>query len=204
MTRKEPHANADRRDAAIAGHEGNTDEARRFLSSPDDNVRATALGALQRIGTLEPAELRDGLNDPSSRVRRRALTIAAHHPSIDIRQLLADDDSAVAEVAAWACGERTDAAESHLVVPDLIAMATGHDDPLCREAAVAALGALGDERAVDAILGGMSDVPQIRRRAALALAPFEGPAVTDALEAALSDRDWQVRQAAEDVLGREV
>jgi len=31
------------------------------------------------------------------------------------------------------------------------------------------------------------------------LAPFEGQAVTDALQLALSDRDWQVRQAAEDL-----
>ncbi len=202
MTNEEPNVHADRRDAAIAGHRGDPDEARRFLSSADDRVRATALGALQRIGALDPADLRDGLNDPSSRVRRRAVSIAAHHPHVEIRQLLADHDHAVAEVAAWSCGERTDAPDVQVVVPDLIAMASGHEDPLCREAAVAALGALGDERAVDAILAGLTDVPQIRRRAALALAPFEGPAVTAALEAATSDRDWQVRQAAEDVLGR--
>jgi hypothetical protein len=33
----------------------------------------------------------------------------------------------------------------------------------------------------------------------LALAPFEGPEVDAALERAASDRDWQVRQAAEDL-----
>jgi hypothetical protein len=31
------------------------------------------------------------------------------------------------------------------------------------------------------------------------LAPFHGPEVDAALERALTDRDWQVRQAAEDV-----
>jgi hypothetical protein len=31
------------------------------------------------------------------------------------------------------------------------------------------------------------------------LAPFDGPEVEAALERALTDRDWQVRQAAEDV-----
>jgi hypothetical protein len=31
------------------------------------------------------------------------------------------------------------------------------------------------------------------------LAPFDGPDVEAALERALTDRDWQVRQAAEDV-----
>jgi hypothetical protein len=34
----------------------------------------------------------------------------------------------------------------------------------------------------------------------LALAPFEGPEVDAALERARTDRDWQVRQAAEDLL----
>jgi hypothetical protein len=33
----------------------------------------------------------------------------------------------------------------------------------------------------------------------LALAPFDGPEVQAALAAALEDRDWQVRQSAEDV-----
>jgi hypothetical protein len=37
----------------------------------------------------------------------------------------------------------------------------------------------------------------------LALAPFDGPEVTAALEKALLDRDWQVRQAAEDLLAIE-
>ena len=41
--------------------------------------------------------------------------------------------------------------------------------------------------------------PAIRRRAVLALAPFDGPEVQAALAAALTDHDWQVRQSAEDV-----
>ncbi|MCA1657380.1 MAG: HEAT repeat domain-containing protein, partial [Actinobacteria bacterium] len=86
------------------------------------------------------------------------------------------------------------------VVGALAAMAAGHDDPLCREAAVAALGALGDERGLPAILAATTDKPAIRRRAVIALAPFEGPEVEAALERAKADRDWQVRQAAEDLL----
>jgi hypothetical protein len=34
----------------------------------------------------------------------------------------------------------------------------------------------------------------------LALAAFDGPEVEAALQAALADKDWQVRQAAEDLL----
>ena len=43
------------------------------------------------------------------------------------------------------------------------------------------------------------DKPAVRRRAVLALAPFEGDDVDAALQRALADRDWQVRQAAEDL-----
>ena len=50
-----------------------------------------------------------------------------------------------------------------------------------------------------AIIAATSDKPAVRRRAVLALAPFEGPEVEAAIERALTDRDWQVRQAAEDL-----
>jgi hypothetical protein len=46
----------------------------------------------------------------------------------------------------------------------------------------------------------MSDKATVRRRAVLALAPFAGSDVDAALEHAMTDRDWQVRQAAEDQL----
>ena len=82
-------------------------------------------------------------------------------------------------------------------------------DPLVRESCVAALGAIGDDRGLDAILVATGDKPAIRRRAVLALAPFLDPQhpraseIEAALQRALADRDWQVRQAAEDLLPRE-
>jgi HEAT repeat protein len=85
-------------------------------------------------------------------------------------------------------------------VPELCRIATGHDDALCRESAVAALGAIGDPAGLPSVLAALSDRPPVRRRAVIALAPFEGPVVQEALERALTDRDWQVRQAAEDQL----
>ena len=101
------------------------------------------------------------------------------------------------EAAAWAAGEQETNDDG--IVERLVQLATDADDPLVREAAVAALGAIGDERGLPAILAGCADKPAIRRRAVLALAPFEGPEVDAALTAALEDRDWQVRQAAEDL-----
>jgi len=186
-----------RREVAIAGHEGDTSTARRGLDSSDPNVRATALSALERLAALDDDVLARSLVDPDRAVRRRAAEIAAQHPSIDLVGALHDDDAAVVEVAAWSCGEH----ESNRapVIDRLIALAGSAGDALVREAAVAALGAIGDERGLPAILAATSDKPAVRRRAVLALAPFDGDDVDAALARALEDRDWQVRQAAEDL-----
>ena len=65
---------------------------------------------------------------------------------------------------------------------------------------MAALGALGDPAGLPSILAATNDKATVRRRAVIALAPFDGPEVDAALERAREDRDWQVRQAAEDLL----
>ncbi len=124
--------------------------------------------------------------------------IAGTRPDVPLVASLHDPESSVVEAAAWAAGEQETADDR--VVERLVELATGAADPLVREAAVAALGAIGDERGLPAILAGCADKPNIRRRAVLALAPFEGPEVEAALAAALEDRDWQVRQAAEDLV----
>ena len=48
-----------------------------------------------------------------------------------------------------------------------------------------------------AILTATRDKPAVRRRAVIALTPFEGPEVEAAMRRARTDRDWQVREAAE-------
>ena len=187
----------DRRTVVIAGHRGDADTARTGLESSDAAVRTAALGALERLGVLADADLSAALTDPDTGVRRRAAEIAATHPELDLVPTLSDPDARVVEVAAWACGEHESTRDA--VVDTLIDLATGADDALVREAAVASLGALGDERAVATIVAACSDKPAVRRRAVLALAPFEGPDVDAAIDRALEDRDWQVRQAAEDL-----
>lgn len=203
--------NTRRREAAIAGHRLDPATAAAFLDDPDPGVRATALGALRRAGSLSAEQVQRATTDADVAVRRRAAELLATWPADDhgvhLGSLLADPDAAVVEVAAWAAGERLGAAtEAGLPLPEpelvdvLCSLAVGHDDALCREAAVAALGAIGDERALPAILAATNDKATVRRRAVIALAPFDGPEVTAALERARTDRDWQVRQAAEDLL----
>jgi HEAT repeat protein len=84
-------------------------------------------------------------------------------------------------------------------VEALAALVARHPDALVREAAVAALGAIGDPAGLPSILAALDDKATVRRRAVLALAPFDGPEVDAALATARDDRDWQVRQAAEDL-----
>jgi len=182
---------------AEAGHAGDESTVRANLADSDPVARELALGALARMEAITEPDLLVAFADPVAAVRRRAVQLAARFPTVDLIPVLADTDPAVVEMAAWAAGE-------HEIVPDpvlqvLCRLAGTAEDALVREAAVAALGAIGDERGLPAILVGCSDRPAIRRRAVLALAPFSGPAVDAALQAALADRDWQVRQAAEDI-----
>ncbi len=192
-----------RRDVAVAGHTGGVEVARRALVDADPELRAMALGALERLDALDDATLAGALADASVVVRRRAAAVAAAHPAVDLLPTLADADATVVEMAAWACGEREDA--SAPVVARLGALASGHSDALVREAAVAALGAIGVDEGLPTILAATHDKPAIRRRAVLALSPFLDPGhpraddVAAALAAAATDRDWQVRQAAEDI-----
>ena len=200
MTRDLPEEVSRRRAAALAGHGGDAARARVFLDDPAPAVRATALGAIARAGALTAADLGSALADGSPLVRARAAELAAGLPGDEAPQLvpvLSDTDPRVVEAAAWASGERQPTEPG--VVTALVTVTTGHDDPLCREAAVAALGSIGDAAGLPAILAATSDRPAVRRRAVLALAPFAGPDVDAALERALADRDWQVRQAAEDL-----
>lgn len=185
-----------RLEAVLAGHEGDEDAARQLLADDAAVVRAAARRALRRMGRLDAGDVAVALGDPDARARAEACALAVDVPEADVAALLRDDASSVVETAAWALGERGDLA----AVPDLAEIATSHEDGLCREAAVAALGAIGDPSGLPAILAAMGDRATVRRRAVLALAPFEGPEVEAALTKAANDRDWQVRQAAEDLI----
>jgi HEAT repeat protein len=186
-----------RREVIIAGHTGDMAAIHMGLTDPDAVVRGSALGALERAGELSDSHLNAAALDDDYRVRRRAAELAATHPTVDLLAFLNDPDPLVIEMASWACGEREETPP--VVLDRLSELVRDHPDALVREAAVAALGAIGDERGLPAILAAVSDKPAVRRRAVIALAPFDGPEVDAAYAAALKDRDWQVRQAAEDL-----
>ena len=146
---------------------------------------------------MTPKDSATALRDPDPRTRRRACELGTALVGADFARLLDDPDPVVVEAACFAVGEVGDV----LAVPALVQIASTHTDALCRESAVAALGAIGALEGLPAILAGLEDKPQIRRRAVIALAAIESPQSDAALRRCLEDRDWQVRQAAEDLLG---
>ena len=187
-----------RRDLIRAEAGQRLEEVQRSQDHSDPNIRALGLGSLDRMGHLTDEMLRSALLDPDRSVCVRAIELSVDRASVNLSDLLSHDDDLVVETAAWALGERPNADPD--IIRLLTTVAQEHDVSICREAAIAALGAIGDPDGLPAILGGLKDRAPVRRRAVLALAPFDSPEVTMALETALQDRDRQVRQAAEDLL----
>jgi HEAT repeat protein len=185
-------------DTIAAGFGSDEPTARTGLASTDPAVRASALRALARMDRLTSSDLSVVLADGDAEVRRTAAELAARFPGVDLTALLSDTDVFVAEMAAWAMGEQGPPPDA--VIEALVRATLSHGEMLVREAAAAALGALGDPRGLDAIIAACSDKPAVRRRAILALAPFDDPRIEPLLRSALEDRDWQVRQNAEDML----
>ncbi len=185
-----------------AGHTGDLATVLNALDHELPEARVAALGAANRLDALTVEHLKAALSDEIDLVRYRAVELAARvgfgaELAPDLIEALADPE--LSEVAAFALGELVlDHDTKQDAVAALGQQATTNEDALSRESAVAALGALED--GLSFVLAATQDVATVRRRAVLALAPFEGQDVDEALQAALSDRDWQVRQAAEDLL----
>ena len=174
------------------------------LTSHLARQRVLALRAANRRGLLARQDWVRALKDTDLEVRREALSLLAYVPDLEpqllevVRSLLDDPDALVVDAAIFALGEHLDTN----ALERFVAIAREHDDARCRESAIAALGALGDERALATVLAALEDKPPVRRRAIVALSNFEGPEVDAALALAAQDRDWQVR-AAVDQLNKE-
>ena len=186
-------AYARRLDAVMAGHRGDVDAAVRLLADEDASVRVAALGALARCDELSAEQIRSALSDGAPQVRRRAVELAP--PAVDLVPMLDDPEASVVEAAAAALGERDwDPAP----VPELCRIARSHDDSLCRESAVAALGAIA--AGIGAITAGVGSHPGTDTHAADAadIGARHDDARASALDALLSameDRP-QIRRRA--------
>lgn len=187
-----------RRTLAIeCGYRGDERTARELLHDDSPKVRSGALGALVHMTRATPQDFAEALTDEAAQVRRSACELASKEVAEILLPLLDDPDPRVVEACAFALGE----CEVVAAVPALMRVVIEDSDPLCRETAVAALGNIGDDRARRTVIDALGDAVQIRRRALIALANFDGEDVRAAIQGRLTDRDWQVRQAAEDLLG---
>lgn len=147
---------------------------------------------------MDDAIFRSALADPAPSVRRRAVHLAlTFDPVPDLTAQLRDHDPSVVRVACETIGETT---VSGAGVAELIRIAGDHDDALCRESAVAALGASGAPEGLNAVLAACADVVAVRRRAVLMLVAWNEPRCDAMLVKLSQDRDRQVRQSAIDLL----
>ena len=166
------------------------------LDHPRSRTRVLALRGLVRAGDVSDEQWLATLSDTDVVVRREALTqLSQQAPSVTladaVTSMLTDSDALVVDAAAFALGE-------FLYEPAVTALcdvASTHEDARCREAAIAALGALGHDDARAVIIAALRDKPPVRRRAIVALANYEGPDIDEALVMASEDKDWQVRAA---------
>lgn len=192
----------------MAGYTSDQAAARGAVEDVFPEVRAAGLAALARMAALQPGDLLAALADPDPGVRRRACDLAGRYMDATLVGplvgSLSDKVPSVAEAACYALGELLEEGTGTGPAPEAVAAlahaATAHDDPLCREAAVAALGTIGSPNGLPAVLAALADKPAIRRRGVVALAAFDGEDVEAALVKATGDLDWQVRQVAEDLL----
>ncbi len=198
-----------RRRAILARHENSELEESEIIGFLNDTaavVREAALATVVKLNLDAGKHIVNALEDADRGVRKRAvelvIDLSNNHEHISKVLVLLDDSSTfVVETVCWVIGEIGNNYENVAeIVSKVSQIALNHEDSLCREAAVACLGSLGHIDGLTTLLKVLDDKPNVRRRATLALAPFEGPEVEEALKRKLKDRDLQTRQAAEDLL----
>ena len=124
---------------------GNIQLVTEYLEHPYPDIRATALRVLNNEGKLEKETLADALLDSAFKVRSALAYLVSTNLEIPAMKFLLDEDAEIVEIACWGVGERGEASSEVLEV--LQSITESHSDSLCRESAVAALGAQANQSA---------------------------------------------------------
>ena len=173
------------------------------LASTDPLIRRIAVGASRNHPDLHPRLVELLSTDSEAAVRRECAEILGRSdlkPVAALEGACSDPSPEVREAAVNALGEIASTGSVELLLARAADVA---EDKLVRESAVAALGAIGDQRALPTLLDLIvTGPPQIRRRCVPALTVFDGEEVETALRQAARDRNPMVREAAEMVVGR--
>jgi HEAT repeat protein len=182
-----------------------TQDPSSFLKSSDEVLRRIAVTALDRSAAVAHFELLAPLaRDEVDSVRTAAAEKLGLCGSAGVHLLEAlrnDPVAAVRESVATAYGELRDPN----AIPWLAEVGKSDEDRQVREAAVAALGAIDDDSAIEPLLLAIAEgPPQVRRRAIAAITVYDDPRVESAIRKAALDRNPGVREAAEMVVGRQI
>ncbi|MCL5972861.1 MAG: HEAT repeat domain-containing protein [Ferrimicrobium sp.] len=161
-------------------------------SLPDERVAQGHRAYQRRFGPDEEM-LEIALAHPDPRVGVAAVT-AVPRDKLRVahaQRWMNDPSWLVVEFGAYVAGEL----EEPSLVPRLVELAQGHEEPLVREAALASLGAIGDARALPVVLEALrSKNVYLRRRALVISVAFDSDELSSAVEALRDDRDAQIRQ----------
>lgn len=176
-----------------------------FLTSDDPILRrmaATALAPSQALENIDTLATLTRNSDPSIRAAAaEKLGLCGSDALGILNGLESDPDPTVREALATAYGE----IDSPNSVQWLGVAASDDEDKHVKEAATAALGAIGDSSGLEVLLHLINDgPPQVRRRAIAAITIFDDERVEPAIKRAALDRNPGVREAAEMVVGKQL
>ena len=185
--------------ALLAGPAGDESTVRRLLADRSPRVRSAAFASLGRVGPRRPR--RRAASRSETPIRAFAARRANSRRGLPVRS--SPPPRRHRPVGRRSGGRRGGRAGRPPGLRRLSDIARCHPDPLCREAAVAALGTIGDVAGKAALSrrSTPAPAPAVRRRSVVAGAAFSGTDVEVAWRARPSDRDWQVRRGGREVLG---
>jgi HEAT repeat protein len=165
-------------------------------------MATTALTPQQAFENIEALRMLTADADPAIRAAAAEKLGACGPDATSTLVGLEDDpDPTVREALATAYGE----VSSPNAVQWLADAARGDVDKHVKEAATAALGAIGASAGLETLLLLISDgPPQVRRRAIAAITVFDDDRVEPAIRRAALDRNPGVREAAEMVVGKQL
>jgi HEAT repeat protein len=182
-----------------------TKEPVSFLTSDEPIMRrmaTTALTPAQASENIEPLRILTADTEASVRAAAAEKLGTCGSAALEILASLEDDlDPTVREALATAYGE----INSPDTVPWLGVAAREDSDKHVKEAATAALGAIGANAGLETLLELISNGPPgVRRRAIAAITVYDDDRVEPAIRRAALDRNPGVREAAEMVVGKQL
>ncbi len=157
-----------------------------FHNSNNQNVRARALEIMGELGGKEALKILVDvvINGEDETLKSSAAKAIAWSDELALRNLLEKIEGEKIEGASW------------IIVDYLLKMVESEDKSLRMNAAIA-LGRMGDERGVDALIATLDDVsPKVRSAAATALGMIGDDRATEPLLNLLKDSNIKVRRAA--------